>query len=269
MPKVADLKAYYRQMAVDAGFDEEKIKQVTAFMEDEKFAKVFTEKFKPLPDYSHDLDEVVAKTKANKDKEYADWYQKELDVYNANLAGIEKLKAYEAKYGKLDDTQTREFLNDQNRGGNMLTKEDIEKLKTQWETEMSTKLNNYGTASLEYAEAREDHLSRFRKPLDRKAFEAAYKEHPEWGTLENAYKNFIAPELDKQREADAKAEADRRYEEGVHDGASRRAVPSDSQPRSFSPMFDKDVKIEKMSEAEQEQLSRNSFFEGLAEKSTA
>jgi hypothetical protein len=266
MPKVADLKAYYRDLATKAGLGEEEIKQVMGAMENEKFAKVFTENFKPLPDYSHDLDEVRTKAKADKDKEYADWYQKELDVYNANLAGIEKLKAYEAKYGKLDANQEREFIN---REGNMLTKEDIEKLKSQWETEMTTKLANRDTAYLEYAEAREDYMTRFKKPLDRSAFEAAYKEHPEWGTVGNAYKNFIEPDVQKQREADAKAEADRRYEEGVRDGASRRAVPSDSQPRSFSPMFDKDQNIEKLSESERDQLSRNSFFEGLTQKQTA
>lgn len=270
MPKVADLKAYYRQMAVDAGLDEEQIKQVVGFMENEKFAKTFTEKFKPLPDYSHDLDDVRAKTKAEKDKEYEDWYKKELEVYNANLAGVEKLKAYEAKYGALTGDQQEQFLKEQNRGGNMLTKEDIDRMKAELKAETEAQFARRDRATLDYIEVRESHMNTFKKSLDVKSFEEAWKSHPEWGgDLRQAYREYVSPEMEKLREAQIKAEADKRYEEGVRDGFSRRVVPSDSQPKSFSPMFNRDTKIEKMSDSEQESLSRQSFLEGLIEKQPA
>ena len=270
MPKVTDLKAYYRDMIAGSGLDAEKQQQVLALMDDEKFAKTFTDKFKPLPDYSHDLDEVRTKTKTEKDAEYKAWYDQEMQVYNTNLAGIEKLKAYEAKYGALDADGTQQFLNEQTRGGNMLTKEDIDRMKAELKAETEAQFARRDRATLEYIDVRENHMNTFKKSLDVKAFEDAWKANPQWGgELRQAYREYVAPEMEKIRETQIKEESEKRYQEGLRDGFSRRVVPSDSQPKSFSPMFDKDVKIDKMNDSEQEQHSRSSFFEGLIEKQPA
>lgn len=270
MPKVSDLKAYYRDIVAKAGLDEEKSKQVLALMDDDKFAKALTDGFMPLPNYSHDMDDVRKKTKDEKDQEYKDWFEQEKIVYQQNLAGIEKLKAYETKYGALDQQQQEEFLKAQNRGGNMLTKEDLDRMKAEMKTETEAQFARRDQATLELMEVREQHMNTMKKSLNVKEFEDAWKAHPEWGgTIRQAYKEYINPEMEKIREVQIKDEAEKRYQEGVRDGFSRRAVPSDSQPKSFSPLFDKDAKIEKMSEAEQDQHSRSSFFDGLTEKQPA
>jgi len=230
MPKVSDLKAYYRQLAVDAGLDEAKIKQVMDVMDDEKFAKTFTERFKPLPDYSHDLDEVRNKTKLETKTEvengYKAWQTQEMEKYNEYVKGIDALKAYETKYGPLDpDDQTRFLENqNQNRGGTM-TKEDIDRIKAEIKKETDESFARRDTAVLELLDVRETHMNTFKKSLDVKAFEAAWKEHPEWGgTIRSAYKEYIAPEMDKIRETQTKEELERRYQEGVRDGFTRKQV---------------------------------------------
>jgi hypothetical protein len=270
MPKVADLKAYYRDLAVKAGLGEDEIKQVTAVMENEKFAKAFTEGFKPLPDYSHDLDDVRTRTEAEKDSEYQAWHEQELQKYNEYQAGLDRLRAYEAQYGPLDAAQRQQVITQTTAGGNMLTKEDIDRLKAEIKSENDSAFARRDQAVLELLDVRENHMNTFKKSMDVKAFEAAWKDHPEWGgTIRQAYKEYIAPEMDKIREAQIKSEADRRYEEGVRDGFSLRATPTDHQPKSFSPMFDREVTIDKMNEGEQEKHSRQSFFEGLQEKTPA
>jgi hypothetical protein len=269
MPKVSDLKAYYRELAVKAGLGEDEIKQVMGAMENEKFAKAFTDGFKPLPDYSHDLDDVRAKTKVEKDLEYQNWYEQEKLVYEKNLAGVKKLEAYEARYGALDTAQQQEFLQNQNRGGNM-TKEDIDKLRAEIKAENDAAFARRDKATLDYIEVREKHMNTFKKSLDVKSFEDQWKSHPEWGgDLSLAYEKYVSPEMEKLREAEFTQKAEARYQEGLRDGFSRKVLPSDSQPKSYSPMFDRDVNIEKMSEAEQERHSRSEFFEGLQQKQSA
>lgn len=262
MPKVTDHKAYFKEIATKAGLKDDVIQQVLG--SDEAF-KAFTDGFKPLPDYSHDLDDVRTKTKTDKDKEYEAWFADENKKFQQYVAGLDKLKKYEETYGPLD-TDNLPNPGDRTRGGKVLTQEDIDKLvDTKLQTALAETLGRRDNTYLDYLELREQHLATFGKPLDRKSFEAAYKEHPEWGSLQSAYKSFVEPEMEKVREAKFKADADRRYEEGVRDGFSRRAVPTDHQPRVFSPMFDKKEELSKLSDADQEKHSREAFFEGLRE----
>ena len=268
MPKVTDVKAYWADLAKKNGIPEDRAKLILEALDDDATRKAITEGFKPLPDYSHDLDEVRTKTEAKKDEEYRNWQTEEMVKYNTYVAGIDKLKAYEEKFGPLEGE--RRFLDDQNRGGNMLTKEDVDKMRTDLETQLEARLARRDAATLEFMDVREAHMNTFKKSLDVKGFEEAWRAHPEWGgSVRIAYEKFFSPEMEKIREAQFKDEAERRYQEGVRDGFSRRAIPVDSQPKHFSPMFDKDPAIEKMNEGEQERLSRQSFFEGLTEKQPA
>jgi len=254
MPKVQDLKQYYRELAQKAGLAEDVVKQVEAAFEN----KAFVDGFKPLPDYSHDLDDVRNRAKAEKDEEYKDWYAKEQLKYNEYLAGLDRLKTYETKYGSLDVQHPPDP--GRQPGGQVLSQEDIDKLV---DAKLSNVLQARDSTYLDYLELREEHLSTFGKPLDRKAFEDAYRQHPEWGSLRAAYKFWTEPEAEKLKEAKFKEEADRRYQEGVRDGFSRRAVPTDHQPKTFSPLFDRKEDVAKQSEGDQERHSREAFFEEL------
>jgi len=272
--KVTDLKAYWGDLAKKANIPDEKVKAMLEALDDDAVRKAFTDGFKPLPDYSHDLDDVRNRTKAEKDNEYRTWHEQEKAKYDEYVASIDTLQKYKTKFGELDSAEAARFINDQHRGGPMLTKEDIDRFKADALAEMKTQLAadnaRRDKTMLDYVEIRESHMGTFKAPLDTAAFEKAWGEHPEWGTtLRSAYKEFVAPEMQKIAEAKLKAESDRRYEEGLRDGFSRRNVPIDSQSRSFSPLFDKDVTIDKMTPAEREQHSRQAFFEGLNEKQTA
>jgi hypothetical protein len=269
MPKVTDIKAYWRETATKAGLTAEKVKQVEELFDDPNALKAFTDGFKPLPDYSHDLDDVRTKTTAAVDAKHQKIYEENLAKYNEYVAGLDKLKKYEEVYGPLDVQHPPDP--NLNRGGKTLTQEEIDKLV---ETKLTTVLNDTlarrDSAVLDLLEVREFHMEKFKKSLDVKAFEAAWKEHPEWGgSLKQAYKSFVEPEIEKTREADIEARIKAAREEGIRDGYSRRALPTDSAAKEFSPMFDRKAEIDKMDEAAQERHSREAFFAGLTEKQPA
>jgi hypothetical protein len=264
MPKVNDIKAYWNELATKAGLQGDDLQKVTSVIENEKFAKAFSEGFKPLPDYSHDLDDVRNRTKAEKDQEYREWYDKEQQKYNEFVNGLNELDWYrktyprEKKEGSGNDT------------GLGMTKEEMEKLlDARMQTTLNDVLSRRDSAVLDLLEVREFHMGKFKKPLDVKTFETAWKEHPEWGgSLKQAYKSFVEPDVKKAEEADWNAKIEARYQEGIRDGFTRKAVPTDHQSKMFSPMFDKNEDISKMTDNDQERHSREAFFEGLRQDTT-
>jgi len=258
MPKVNDIKAYWREIAGKAGLEGEDLQKVASVIENDKFAKAFSDSFKPLPDYSHDLDEVRNRTKAEKDQEYQNWYNEERQKYEQFVNGLNELEWYRKTYPK--------GSNDNPSGKNTgMTQEDIDKLlDAKLQHTLNDVLTRRDSAVLDLLEVREFHMNKFKKSLDVKAFESAWKDHPEWGgSLKQAYKSFVEPEVRQAEEAEWNAKLEQKYQEGIRDGFSRKAVPTDHQSKMFSPLFDRSEDVSKMSEDAQERHSREAFFQGL------
>lgn len=260
MPKVNDLKAYWKELAGKNGINEETLKPFMEALENENVRKAFESGFKPLPDYSHDLDAVRERTKQEKDAEYDDWFKKEQAKYNVYVDAEKRLGEYEKKFGKIDSSDPPpEFKG--------MTKEEIAQLLDE---RLQSTLSRRDSAYMDLLEIREEHLSAFKKPLDIKAFETAWKEHPEWGSsMKAAHKFFVEPDMEKVRETEVTSRLQQKYDEGVRDGFSRRSLPADSASKTFSPMFDRKEDVAKLGEREQETHSRNAFFDGLREAKPA
>lgn len=265
MPKVNDIQAYWKELATKNGIDEETLKPLMEALGKDSVRKAMTEGFKPLPDYSHDLDEVRDKATRDTDAKYADWHQKELAKYNEYVQATELLKKYEAKHGKLEEGDKTVRNNEGIPVG--LSKEDVAKLLDE---RMNETLSRRDSAYMDLLEIRETHLGTFKKPLDVKAFEKEWKEHPEWGnSMKQAYREFTEPEMAKVRETEFTSKLQQKYDEGVRDGFSRRSLPTDSTSKTFSPMFDRKEEVAKMGEREQETHSRQAFFDGLRDQKPA
>jgi hypothetical protein len=254
MPKVQDIKAYWREIAAKAGLSGDDLKQVEGVLENDKFAKAFTDNFKPLPDYSQALDEVRDKAKADKDAEYATWFngeQQKYQEYVNSLAELQRLRGLQSGNPSGEGTQ--------------MTQADIDKLvDAKLQASLESVLSRRDQAYLSFRDADFDHMKRFNKPMDRVAFESAWKQNPTWGgDLYHAYEKWIQPEVDKQRETEFNTKLEARYQEGIRDGFSRRQVPTDHQSKEFSPFFDRKEDVAKLGDREQEQHSRSAFFAGL------
>lgn len=259
MPKVNDIKAYWTELAKKNGIDDETMAPLLeALDKKDNFRKAFTDGFKPLPDYSHDLDQVREKATKDTDAKYATWYEEEQKKYQEYLKAEAELKEYRAKYGQGPGSNTM---------ANGLTKEEFEKLLDE---RMGQRLSQRDSAYMDLLEIREQHLGTFKKPLDTKAFETAWKEHPEWGnSMHSAYKFFVEPEMEKVRETEFNTRLQQKYDEGLRDGFSRRSLPVDNGSKTFSPLFDRKVEVDKMNEREQENHSRQAFFDGLRDQKPA
>ncbi len=259
MPKVSDIKAYYRDIAAKAGLSEDEIKQVVGALDNDKFAKAFTDNFKPLPDYSHDLNEVQNKAKADKDAEYKDWFDKEQVKYQEYTQALSELQQFRNS-NKSGDSNGRE--------GTQMTQAEIDKLvEAKLQASLESVLSRRDQAYLSFRDADFDHMKRFSKPMDRVAFEKTWKEHPEWGgDLFHAYEKWITPEVEKARETEFNTKLEQKYQEGIRDGFTRKQLPTDHQPKEFSPFFDRKEEVAKLTERDQEQHSREAFFAGLTGK---
>lgn len=261
MPKVQDIKAYWKEIATKAGLSDEDAKQVLGVMDNDKFAKAFSDNFKPLPDYSHDLNEVREKSRAEKDQEYKDWFDKENQKYNEYVQFENELKWYRQQYPQSKPSEGP------NGEGKPMTQAEIDKLvEAKLHTALNDTLSRRDAAVLDLLEVREFHMGKFKTSLDVKAFESAWKEHPEWGgSLRQAYRSYVEPDIKKAEEAEWNAKIESKYQEGIRDGFTRKQLPTDHQPKTFSPMFDRKEDVAKLTANEQDNHSRQAFFEGLME----
>jgi hypothetical protein len=274
MPKINDYKAYARDAFAKAGLGDDVLKQVLGAFDDEKTLKAFTDHFKPLPDYSHDMDDVRNRTKTEKDQEYQEWYQKEQQKYNEYVQALNELQYYRQAFNQAQPgTQAQPGFQTGTITNNIptpnhqpqMTQQDMEKLMdARLQTVLSDTLSRRDNAVLDLLDVREQHMNTFKKSLDVKAFENAWREHPEWGgSLRQAYKSFVEPDMEKAREAEWAAKLDQKYQEGIRDGFSRRQLPTDNTSKIFSPFFDRKEDVAKMDEAAQERHSREAFFDEL------
>ena len=263
MPKITDRAAYVRKLAADAGFKDAELEQVVKALEH----KAFTDGFMPVPDYSHDLDEVRARTKQEVESGYQKWHQDEVKKFEQNdkvwRETQDLITKYKTTYGELDNPNP----NPPNGVKPSMTAEEIKKM---FDEQMTDMLARRDRATLDLMSIREDYMDRFKKRLNVDSFEKAWKEHPEWGmSMSIAYEKYIADDVKKLQESEFESKLKAKYEEGLRDGHSRRHLPSDSAARDFSPIFDRDTKIADLSESEQERHSREAFMNGYTEKTPA
>lgn len=259
MAKVTDLKTYWNEKAAKAGLDPQ---QAAALAENPAFMSMLNQDFKPIPDYSHDLDETRTRAEAAKMAEYNDWFTKTKGQFDHYTAEVARLKAL----GITVDPAAGNGGNGNGGGTAGMTPEQIDALLQDRLMKFGANIRGQIQAGMEYGEIRELHFGEFKKPLDRTAFEAAWKAHPEWGgSLSQAYNAFTEPEREATRKAQYEAAITAAREEGRRDGFSQRNMPADARDKEFRPFFSVDKTITSLGKAEQENLARHEFMAGLRE----
>lgn len=264
-----DLKAYWKEIAGKSGLSAEEAAQVEAALGNEKVAKAFEQGFKPLPDYSRDLDGVRDRTRRElEDKhksELAKWEEyaaKQEPKYQEYLKGLTKLQQYQALYGELDGQQR--YQDDRQRG-DMLTKAEVQAMLKAEREQIAAEQRQREASYLDYFDISRDYERTFKKPFDQAAFQKfmAERQDLQGAGMKLAYKEFVGPDAEAARQAEWQAKMDARYQEGIRDGASRKVTPSGHSPKTFSPLLDQKSDVKKMGDFEQEQHSREAFLAAL------
>jgi hypothetical protein len=250
-----DLRAYWQEIATKNGLDAETISSMDAALGNEAVAKAFRQAFVTVSDHHSTLDSMKTEYESQQAK-VNEWYNNQaLPAYQANLTGIEQLRKYEALYGPIDpDSVTRSDAREL--GFN--SKAELDKyLDDRFRAERA----GYISLSKTLPKMSVDYYNRFHKVLDPDEVEkvSVAKGLPP----DLAYKAYIEPEVEAQRQADFEAKIKEAEERGARSVASRHNLPIDSTPKESSPFFDREATPAKpMSEIEEDRASRAAFLDG-------
>ena len=264
-----DLKAYWKEIAGKAGLSAEELAQGEALLGNANVAKAFEQGFKPLPDYSRDLDSVRDKTRKElEDKHKTDlakWEEyaaKQEPKYQEYLKGLTKLQQYQTLYGELEGD--RRYQDDRGKG-DMLTKAEVQAMLKEQFDQLAVAQRQREAGYLDYFDISRDYERTFKKPFNQADFQKFMetREDLRGAGMKLAYKEFVGPDADKAKDEAAHARAEARYQEGLRDGASRKVTPTGHSPKTFSPLLDRKTEVAKMGEFEQERHSREAFLNAL------
>ena len=258
---MADLKQYWQELAKKAGVSEDKMKAISEALGDDTVAKAFKDGFVETPTHHSTLDRMKGEwegraTKAETEAaSVRDWYAKTAKPAFDQFGTLtQQLQAYQQTYGAIDGA------GDVRRAAEAtgLTKEQVKEI-----IDAERAQQNQGVVSLmkDMAVVTSDYQQRFKEPVDVDALEAfAIKSGL---PLRQAYKEFIAPKVEEQRnsEFDAKLKAAR--EEGARDALSKHQLPINTQPKEAHPFFDRTEKPEPVTELQQDRHSKESFLEAF------
>lgn len=264
-----DLKAYWKEIAGKAGLSAEELAQGEALLGNANVAKAFEQGFKPLPDYSRDLDSVRDKTRKElEDKHKTDlakWEEyaaKQEPKYQEYLKGLTKLQQYQTLYGELEGD--RRYQDDRGKG-DMLTKAEVQAMLKEQFDQLAVAQRQREAGYLDYFDISRDYERTFKKPFSQEAFQKFMEERQDLkgAGMKLAYKEFVGPDAQAAKDAEWQAKMDARYQEGIRDGASRKVTPTGHSPKTFSPLLDRKTEVAKMGEFEQERHSREAFLNAL------
>ncbi len=227
-----DINKYWQELVSKRNIPADVAAKITEALGNESVQRAFKEDFKPLPDYSRDLDAVRDRTKAEADAklaEYNKWYNETaLPAYQYNLKNVEELNKYKQLYGNL-----AEQAQASNAG---FSKEEVEKFVQQRLDEKLGMQNQvFSNLLKEVPKVQLDYYRKFNEDLDMDAIEKlAISKHG--GNVRAAYTEYIQPKLDTIREEKHKKELEAAREQGMKDALSRR-TPTDNRQREASPLF--------------------------------
>ena len=251
-----DIKQYWQELAKKAGLSDEMAKPVLEALGQEAVAKAFNEGFKPMPDYSRDLDGVRDRTKvetaAAVKAQYDEWYQRTaLPAYQEHLKAVELTKKYQETYGPLDSTNP-------NPGNNGNAAHESVFTKKEFEEAMAAKLQAWSSDLLTVNRHSLDYYHRFKEPLDVGAV-AKFAQEKGIASVDEAYRQYTAPKTAEIEKTALEARIKSEREEAVRDYASKHQLPVAPRARDPHPLFDRTAVKDG---TDPERASRDAFMEG-------
>jgi|SRR6185369_9132477 len=266
-----EAKAYFQKLATDAGLDETQRTALAAALGNEKFAESVTDGFMLKSDYSRSKNEVAAEKQKAAD-EYAKKYQ-ELKTWSEQYGGtIEQARKvygewerYKQALGELngDGGGNGNGNGDQNGNKGMPTLDQFTKLLDE---RIGAMANQTGSVIKSAVKMSTDYQKRFGESIDMDEFDNFFAERQKTNKnldLDTAYKLWIEPKSEEQREKRHAEELKKAREEGAQEVRSKLHVPMDVGSRELSPAWDanKRADLSKLTNEQQEEHAENAFFE--------
>ena len=228
-------KEYYEGLLKTAGVADDKRQALLSVLEDETVSKALAnDAIAPRlrqDEFSRQMDAL----KADRTK-WESWYSQALTDTQKNAAAVAdyeaRVRAYEAAYGALDGQPTNGKPVITPVQGDFISKKDFDSELQRRDTQFISLLKDgisLGTR----------HLHEFKEPLDT---DALAKVAVEKGmTLKQAYDEMVGPRRAEMSTAQRKAEIEQAKAEAVRDYASKHHMPTDTQPKEYHAIFDRDT----------------------------
>jgi hypothetical protein len=255
MAKIEDYKAYWLDLAAKAGVPADKAQAMADQMGDESVARALKQGFKAIPDYSHDLDDVRDRTKAEAISEakafYDNWYKTTGEpAYLEHQKVANDYKRYKDLYGDLDGTGGSNGTN-----GSRPTKEEIESLIND---RLAARDQAYAGLTKTAMTLSVRHFKEYNEVLDPDDLEQ-FANKNKFSDLKTAYDAYVRPKAEARQAADIDAKIKAAKEEGAREALSRHKLPTDSKPREYTNPFQSKEVVPK--DVDPDSFSRDSFLE--------
>lgn len=260
--KIEDLQQYWQEMAQKANLSEDVIAALSESLGDEAVAKVFRQGFVPVPEHHSTLDEVRSEAEARK-ADLDKWYDENaLPAYKNNLAGIERLREYETRFGDLEPENGGGGTNmNQEASLGFRSKEEFEKYI---EDKLRAQQGGFVGLAKVTPKITLDYYKRFGEVLDLDEVEkiSTQKGLPP----ELAYQELIAPKVEEQRKADFESKIKEAEERGARQALSNHNLPTSTTPPEASVFFDREERAgdKAMTPLQEDRASSEAFNEGWA-----
>lgn len=231
-----DLNQYWTEIAGKAGLTEEQTALVGGALGDEAVAKALSSGFIPRPEVDRSLDAAKKATRESAFKEaktgYDGWYYEEaLPKMNALQ---DKVDRYEKERGPLTPLKEKEPLNPPGT--------DPAKLLETVMSNVEGLLKDRDAATVNLWEDGLVIVDDWRRRFPEEIFPVQeFRKFAEENNLRpgDAYKQFIAPRVEKVTEGQHEKALIKAKEEGAREALSKLNLPTDPTPRDPSPFFTK------------------------------
>lgn len=250
--KIDDLQKYWQDIATKAGLSQEQADLISDSLADQNIAKAFRQGFVPVPEHHSTLDTLKANTEA-REQELNNWYNNTaLPAYQANVAGIDRLRQYESLYGNLDPNA--------NHGNAPNNPQNIEELL---ERKLRERDQSYISLMKAIPQMSLDYYKRFNEPLNMDDVEKIALR--EGLPPQLAYERYIAPKVEERRKAEYEAALKTAREEGYREAVTKHHIPVNSTPKDSFTLVRDEKAGPPMNQQAEEAASRDAFMEGWSD----
>lgn len=263
-----EAKAYFAKLATDHALPEDVQKSLAAALEHEEFAKAVTDGFMLKGDYDRNKGKVAEERKAVED------YRKKLEEWEAaKKTDVARAEQVWAEYQQMVQTYGKP------NGGtpqnppvatNGMSKDEIAKMLEEYNRTLASGVSSFLKNTLTLSN---DYHRRFGKPLDVGEFDsflARAREADPNIDYQQAFQQYIAPEMEKKTAEERKAWEEKIRAEERQAIFSKHHIPVDTGQKQTAPAWDPQRhEIAKLPQEQQEEIAEADFFKAWGEAGAA
>ena len=221
-------REYAEQLAQAAGLSDDEKTNFMKVVANDKAAKFLEDSTMLRSDYSRQSDALTAEKKKTQD------YYASLTSWQADEQ--QKINNFWDQYQQRPNGNATSYVNNGN--ADYVTKKDVEALNKTFQDELQRRENVQIQLLKDGMKLASSHVHEFHEPLDVDALEKIAIDKKL--TLRAAYEDMVGSRRTEAQTKSFEARLAQAREEGAREFASKHRIPTDSQPREYHAILDRD-----------------------------